>query len=177
LPRAGNHRFRQSEQELTVGSSVAELGDLLRRRKAVVAVAESCTGGLVAKLMTDLAGSSEWFERGLVTYSNRAKQELLGVGPDVLARFGAVSRECADAMARGLMIMTPADWAVAITGIAGPGGGSPGKPVGLVWLAWARRDGAVECAELRLTGTREQIRAASAEAAIAGLLERLRQGG
>lgn len=154
-------------------SVAAELGDLLKRRQAFVAVAESCTGGLVAKTITDVAGSSEWFERGLVTYSNRAKQELLGVSADVLAQFGAVSRECADAMARGLLVMTPADCGVAITGIAGPGGGSPEKPVGLVWLAWARRHGAVEHEMLQLHGTREQIRAAAAEAALKGLIARL----
>ena len=158
-----------------MGSSAAELGDLLKARKAFVAVAESCTGGLLAKLMTDVAGSSEWFERGLVTYSNRAKQDLLGVSADVLAQFGAVSRECADAMARGLLVMTPAEWAVAITGIAGPGGGSPEKPVGLVWLAWVHRPGAVEHEMLQLSGTREQIRAASADAALRGLVARLKR--
>ena len=150
-----------------------ELGRRLTRDKAFLAVAESCTGGLIAKQVTDVAGSSGWFERGLVVYSNQAKQDLLGISPDLLAQFGAVSRECVEAMARGLLVMTPADWAVAVTGIAGPGGGSPEKPVGLVWLAWQRRGGKVESTVLQLVGSREQIREAAAAAALAGLLERL----
>jgi nicotinamide-nucleotide amidase len=150
-----------------------ELGRRLARKRAFLAVAESCTGGLIAKQVTDVAGSSGWFERGLVVYSNQAKQDLLGVSPDLLAQFGAVSRECAEAMARGLLVMTPADWAVAVTGIAGPGGGSPEKPVGLVWLAWQQRGGTVESAVLQLAGSREQVREAAAAAALAGLLERL----
>ena len=150
-----------------------ELGRRLTRKKAFVAVAESCTGGLIAKRITDIAGSSGWFERGLVVYSNAAKQDLLGISPDLLAQFGAVSRECAEAMARGLLVMTPADWAVAVTGIAGPGGGSPEKPVGLVWIAWERRGGKVESQALQLSGSREQVRTAAAEAALAGLLKRL----
>ena len=150
-----------------------ELGRRLAGKKAFLAVAESCTGGLIAKRITDVAGSSGWFERGLVTYSNLAKQDLLGISPDLLAQFGAVSRECAEAMARGLLVMTPADWALAVTGIAGPGGGSPEKPVGLVWLAWNQRGGNVESQVLQLSGTREQIRSAAADAALKGLLERL----
>ena len=150
-----------------------ELGRRLTAKKALLAVAESCTGGLVAKRVTDVAGSSGWFERGLVVYSNQAKQDLLGISADLLAQFGAVSRECAEAMARGLLVMTPAHWAVAITGIAGPGGGSPEKPVGLVWLAWAQRGGGVESEVLQLSGSRAEIRAAAAEAALAGLLKRL----
>ena len=154
-------------------ADAAELGRRLTGRKAFLAVAESCTGGLVAKRVTDIAGSSGWFERGLVVYSNRAKQDLLGISGDLLAQFGAVSRECAEAMARGLLIMTPADWALAVTGIAGPGGGSPEKPVGLVWLAWEHRGGAAESEVLQLSGSREQIRAAAADAALKALLKRL----
>ena len=150
-----------------------DLGRRLSEKRAFLAVAESCTGGLVAKRVTDVAGSSGWFERGLGVYSNQAKQDLLGVPADLLAQFGAVSRECAEAMARGLLVMTPAHWAVAVTGIAGPGGGSPEKPVGLVWLAWQQRGGAPETRALQLAGSREQIREASAEAALKGLLERL----
>lgn len=150
-----------------------ELGRRLAERQAFLAVAESCTGGLIAKRITDVAGSSGWFERGLVVYSNQAKQDLLGVSPDLLAQFGAVSRECAEAMVRGLLVMTPAHWGIAVTGIAGPGGGSPEKPVGLVWLAWEQRGGAAETQALQLSGSREQIRAAAAQAALRGLLERL----
>lgn len=150
-----------------------ELGRRLTEKKAFLAVAESCTGGLIAKRITDIAGSSGWFDRGLVVYSNQAKQDLLGVSPDLLAQFGAVSRECAAAMARGVLVMTPARWALAVTGIAGPGGGSPEKPVGLVWLAWEQRGGTVETEALQLSGSREQIREAAAQAALAGLLARL----
>lgn len=155
---------------------VVEIARLLQARNGHLAVAESCTGGLLAKRLTDLAGSSAWFERGLVTYSNRAKQELLGVGAGLLAAAGAVSRECAEAMARGLIVMSPADWAVAVTGIAGPGGGTADKPVGQVWIAWAERAGTVEAQRLQLAGSREEIREASAQAALQGLLERLRRG-
>lgn len=151
-----------------------ELGRRLSGKQAFLAVAESCTGGLIAKRITDIAGSSGWFERGLVVYSNQAKQDLLGVTPELLEQSGAVSRECALAMARGLLVMTPADWGLAVTGIAGPGGGSPEKPVGLVWLAWSQRGGTVEAEALQLSGSREQIRAAAADAALRGLLKRLR---
>ena len=150
-----------------------ELGRRLAGKKALLAVAESCTGGLIAKRITDVAGSSGWFERGLVVYSNASKQDLLGISPELLARFGAVSRECAEAMARGVLVMTPAQWAIAVTGIAGPGGGSPEKPVGLVWVAWEQRGGKVESEALQLAGNREQIREAAAQAALAGLLKRL----
>jgi nicotinamide-nucleotide amidase len=156
-----------------VDREAEELGRRLTEKKAFLAVAESCTGGLIAKRITDVAGSSGWFERGMVVYSNPSKQELLGISPDLLARHGAVSRECAEAMARGVLVMTPAHWALAVTGIAGPGGGSPEKPVGLVWVAWEQRGGKVETQALQLAGSREQIRAAAAQAALEGLLKRL----
>jgi len=159
-----------------VGSVNEDVGRRLLAKKARLAVAESCTGGLIAKLVTDIAGSSDWFERGLVTYSNASKQDLLGVAPEVIAQHGAVSRETAEAMARGLLVMTPADWGIAVTGIAGPGGGSPEKPVGLVWFAWAHRAGPVEAESRQFPGGREQIRAAAAEAALQGLLKRLETG-
>jgi nicotinamide-nucleotide amidase len=156
-----------------VDREAEELGRRLTGKKAFLAVAESCTGGLIAKRITDVAGSSGWFERGLVVYSNSSKQDLLGISPELLARFGAVSRECAEAMARGVLVMTPAQWAIAVTGIAGPGGGSPEKPVGLVWVAWEQRGGKVESEALQLAGSREQIREAAAQAALTGLLARL----
>jgi len=115
--------------------------DLCRARKLTIATAESCTGGLVAATLTEIPGSSNVFERGFVTYSDAAKAAMLGVPTLVLARFGAVSRETAEAMARGALAHSPADLAVSITGIAGPGGGSPGKPVGLVHFAAAARGG------------------------------------
>lgn len=158
-----------------MGTLAQDLGALLSARKQWLAVAESCTGGLVAQCITEVPGSSGWFERGVVTYSNRAKQDLLGVSPDTLEQHGAVSRETAEAMARGLLVMAPVDWTVALTGIAGPGGGSPEKPVGLVWLAWARRHGPVESAHRKFSGSRAEIREAAAQAALQGLLERLRR--
>jgi nicotinamide-nucleotide amidase len=115
--------------------------DLCRARKLTIATAESCTGGLVAATLTEIPGSSDVFERGFVTYSDAAKAAMLGVPTLVLQRFGAVSRETAEAMARGALAHSPADLAVSITGIAGPGGGSPGKPVGLVHFAAAARGG------------------------------------
>ena len=113
--------------------------DLCRARKLTIATAESCTGGLVAATLTEVPGSSDVVERGFVTYSNAAKSQMLGVPADLIARFGAVSRETAEAMAQGALAHSPADLAVSITGIAGPGGGSPGKPVGLVHFAAAGR--------------------------------------
>src|SRR5215510_5823883 len=115
--------------------------DLCRARKLTIATAESCTGGLVAATLTEVPGSSDVVERGFVTYSNAAKSQMLGVPADLIARFGAVSRETAEAMAQGALAHSPADLAVSITGIAGPGGGSPGKPVGLVHFAAAARGG------------------------------------
>lgn len=122
--------------------SARRLLDELRAKKLMVATAESCTGGLIAALLTEIAGSSDVVERGFVTYSNDAKMELLGVPADVLARVGAVSRETAIAMAEGALARSRADIAVAVTGVAGPGGGSVEKPVGLVHFGCARKGAA-----------------------------------
>jgi nicotinamide-nucleotide amidase len=145
--------------------------------------AESCTGGLIAAACTELAGSSAWFERGFVTYSNEAKTELLGVPAALIAAHGAVSEPVARAMAEGALRGCPrADLAVAVTGIAGPAGGSPDKPVGTVWLAWAWRGevsatapGGIRCdAERQLfKGDRVQVRRATCELALRGLGMRL----
>src|SRR5215510_2198698 len=113
--------------------------DLCRSKTLTIATAESCTGGLVAATLTEIPGSSDVFERGFVTYSNAAKAAMLGVPAATLERFGAVSRETAEAMAKGALAHSPADLAVSVTGIAGPGGSVPGKPVGLVHLAAASR--------------------------------------
>ena len=118
-------------------ADVAMLAEGLLARGAMLATAESCTGGMIAAACTDRAGSSAWFERGFVTYSNAAK--MLGVAPERIAAHGAVSAEVASAMAAGALAHSEATWAVAVTGIAGPGGATPGKPVGTVWLAIARR--------------------------------------
>ncbi len=127
-----------------------------------LATAESCTGGLIAASLTALAGSSAWVERGFVTYSNQAKQELLGVPEDLLARHGAVSQPVAKAMAEGALARSAADMAVAVTGIAGPGGATPTKPVGLVHLAVARRGHETRTLEQLFPGDRTQVREAAA---------------
>ena len=118
-----------------------QLGDLLRQRGYLLSSAESCTGGLIAAACTDRAGSSEWFERGFVTYSNAAKHEMLGVDAALIASHGAVSEPVARAMAAGALQHSRAQVAVAVTGIAGPGGGSASKPVGTVWFAWGLHSG------------------------------------
>jgi nicotinamide-nucleotide amidase len=115
--------------------------DLCRQRTLKIATAESCTGGLLAATFTEIPGSSAVLDRGFVTYSNEAKEAMLGVPSSTLERFGAVSRETAEAMAKGAIARAPVDLAVSITGIAGPGGGAPGKPVGLVHFAGATRSG------------------------------------
>jgi nicotinamide-nucleotide amidase len=138
----------------------------LRQNKMVLATAESCTGGLIAAILTEVPGSSDAFERGFVTYSNAAKTELLGVPPKLLAEHGAVSEETARAMAMGAISHSPAGIAFAVTGVAGPNGGSEAKPVGLVHLAAANRSGKVIHRELRLGDIgRSQIRRASVAAA------------
>ena len=134
------------------------LAEALRAEGLRLVTAESCTGGLIAGACTALAGSSDWFERGMVTYSNEAKTELLGVPAELIARHGAVSEEVALAMAEGAIAHSHADLALAVTGIAGPSGGSPAKPVGTVWLAWAVRGGWAEARLLQLSGDRAGIR-------------------
>jgi nicotinamide-nucleotide amidase len=138
---------------------------LLERRRRVV-VAESCTGGWVAKCLTDIPGSSQWFERGFVTYSNSAKEQSLGVAASVLETFGAVSRPAAEQMAAGALHHSAAALAVAITGIAGPDGGTPEKPVGLVWFARAQHEGAPLALEEHFEGDREAIRRAAVATAL-----------
>ena len=122
-------------------AAAAALLDLCETKGLMLATAESCTGGLVAGALTDIAGSSAVVERGFVTYTDKSKQDMLGVPADTLGRHGAVSRETAEAMAQGALARSPADLAVSITGIAGPGGGSAAKPVGLVHFAVAARNG------------------------------------
>jgi nicotinamide-nucleotide amidase len=150
----------------------AELGRVLLARGWRVSVAESCTGGLVAAAITSVAGSSDWFDVGYVTYSNAAKAALLGVPEATLAAHGAVSEETARAMATGALAKSGADLAVAVTGIAGPSGGTPAKPVGTVCFAWAAKGGAVESATRRFDGNRAGVRAASVHCALEGLLRR-----
>jgi len=137
-----------------------------------MAAAESCTGGWIAKCCTDRAGSSAWFERGFVTYSNAAKTDLLGVDAALLERAGAVSEAVARAMAAGALGRSAADVALAVTGIAGPDGGTPDKPVGTVWFAWAV-GGPVAAECVRFEGGREAVRRQSVRYALEGLLDRL----
>jgi nicotinamide-nucleotide amidase len=146
--------------------------DLCRAESLRVATAESCTGGLVAGAITAVAGSSDVFDRGFVTYSNAAKEEMLGAPRDILERYGAVSAETAREMAQGALARSFADVAVAITGIAGPGGGSADKPVGLVHFACIRKGFGVECVERRFgPQTREAIRDESVRQALEMLIE------
>lgn len=154
---------------------IPRLGELLRARGDKLVSAESCTGGLVAAACTSVAGSSDWFERGFVTYSNAAKTEALGVPAALIARHGAVSEQVARAMAAGALAHSHAQWAVAVTGIAGPGGATPDKPVGLVWLAWAGPQASVTTERCQFDGDRAAVRAQTVLRAIAGLMERLRR--
>jgi len=148
-----------------------ELGTALRRKRAKLAVAESCTGGWVAKCVTDVAGSSQWFDRGFVVYTNRAKQDLLGVSPQALLQFGAVSAQAAKEMAEGALIRSNADLALGITGIAGPDGGSPDKPVGTIWFGWAVRGQPAETRQMRFDGDRDAVRRAAVAAALTRMIE------
>jgi nicotinamide-nucleotide amidase len=148
-----------------------EVLERLRSLHIRAATAESCTGGLIAAVLTEIAGSSDVVERGFVTYSNEAKTELLGVSADLIRRVGAVSAEVAEAMASGALEHSRADVAVSVTGIAGPGGATPTKPVGLVYVGAARRGGAVRHERHVFSGNRSQVRAAAVSKAL-DLLER-----
>ncbi len=148
---------------------VLALADALRARGWRLASAESCTGGLIAAACTSVAGSSAWFERGFVTYSNEAKMQMLGVDAGLIARHGAVSEEVARAMLSGTLATSPVQLAVAVTGIAGPGGAVPGKPVGTVWLAWGTVASA-HALRLQLDGDRTAVRVATVQAALHRLI-------
>lgn len=154
-------------------ADVLALGDALRARHEFVATAESCTGGLIAAACTSVAGSSDWFERGIVSYSNDAKHELLDVPLAAIAAHGAVSEPVARAMAEGAVARSKAHWSIAVTGIAGPGGAVPGKPVGTVWLAIGRRGHATTARLLQLSGDRAAIRAQTTTIALRALRDAL----
>ncbi len=155
-------------QDAQLEQLARQTGSLLRERGLSMAAAESCTGGWIAKVMTDIPGSSQWFERGFVTYSNQAKMDMLGVQADTLAHFGAVSEQVVREMAAGALAHSRAQVAVAVSGIAGPDGGSELKPVGTVWLAWA--DGKGVRAERRwFPGNREEVRRQTVIHALTGL--------
>jgi nicotinamide-nucleotide amidase len=159
-----------------VAVQVERLAALLRRGGERIATAESCTGGLIAAACTSLAGSSDWFERGFVTYSNDAKTEMLGVPAEAIAAHGAVSAEVACAMAEGALANSRASFAVSVTGIAGPGGGSAAKPVGTVWIATAASGEKAVASLLLASGDRAAIRQASVARALELLIERCAAG-
>lgn len=153
-------------------SHLQTIAEHLTSRRQTVTCAESCTGGLLAGALTSLSGSSQWFHQSFVTYSNQAKQDRLGVMPDTLLKHGAVSRETVYEMARGAKAVAQADYALSISGIAGPGGGSAAKPVGTVWFGLATPEGSFEKTAL-FTGDREAVRAQAVEYALAFLAEHL----
>ena len=156
-----------------IATRVTTLAERLLVRGECLACAESCTGGWVAKVCTDLPGSSGWFERGFVTYTNLAKQEMLGVAAATLEAHGAVSEATVREMAQGALTHSAAHWTLAISGIAGPGGGSPDKPVGTVWMAWAGPVGRCRAQRYHFPGDRETVRRQAVAAALQGLLEQL----
>lgn len=157
--------------DTAIAALASRLGQCLGAGQLMAATAESCTGGWIAKALTDIAGSSAWFDRGLVTYSNAAKQDLLGVSAQALTEQGAVSEPVVRQMAEGALARSGANLAVAVSGIAGPGGGSPDKPVGTVWFAWAV-NGRPTTSEQRLfPGDREAVRRQAVCHALEGLLK------
>lgn len=159
-----------SPDDAELEALASALGERLRAHRDHLVTAESCTGGWIAKTVTDIAGSSDWFDCGLAAYSYEAKQALLGVRPQTLETQGAVSRETAVEMVSGALVNSGASVAVAVTGIAGPGGGSEGKPVGTVWIAWKRRGGYPRAELFHFGGDREAIRRQTVRAALDGLL-------
>ena len=146
-----------------------QLGRLLKANGKTIATAESCTGGWIAQVITEVPGSSTWFDRGFVTYSNAAKVQMLDVSPQTLEDYGAVSTETAAEMAAGVLAHSDADVAVAVTGIAGPDGGTPEKPVGTVFIAWAHKNGVSKVVRKQWTGNRRQIREQTVKSAIEGM--------
>lgn len=165
---------RQSEQ-LT-----EQLAELMQESDRRLCLAESCTGGGIAEMVTRLPGSSNWFDCGWVTYSNSAKEAMLGVEPAVIERFGAVSEDCVREMVCGALERSIADYSIAVSGVAGPGGGSAQKPVGTVWIAWAFRPVPGMACEavahrFQFEGDRQMVRAKAIRAALSGLLHQLRE--
>lgn len=150
-----------------------KVGQRLLADKLMLVTAESCTGGGIAATITDIAGSSQWFDRGFVTYTNQAKHEMLGVSEQILSSCGAVSEQTVIEMVQGALKKSQADIAVAVSGIAGPGGGSLEKPVGLVWHAWATRNHQAVTQSEHYLGSRREVRAQTVETALNGILRLL----
>ena len=159
--------------EALLEQAAKQLSQILSARGERLATVESCTGGWVAKLLTDLPGSSAVLEGGFVTYSNQAKQRMVGVSVDTLARYGAVSEQTAAEMAQGALIHSEAEFALSITGVAGPDGGSEEKPVGMVCFGWANREGLLNTETCNFSGDRQSIRAQSVLHALQGVESRL----
>jgi len=160
----------------TLEELAGRVGNLLLEQSRMLVTAESCTGGWVAKCITDIAGSSAWFDRGFVTYSNRAKQDMLDVAAATLEVHGAVSEATVSEMVRGALMHSAADIAVAVSGIAGPGGGVPDKPVGTVWFAWLVPGGAPRVDRRQFDGDREAVRRQAVARALEGLVDVLGAG-
>lgn len=152
-------------------SLAEQVGEAARQHHHRLVAAESCTGGWISKTLTDVPGSSAWFECGMTAYSYEAKQAMLGVQPSTLEEHGAVSRETAIEMVSGALVHSGASLAVAVTGIAGPGGGTDDKPVGTVWIAWKRRGGYPTALVFHFEGDRESVRRQTVAAALHGLLD------
>lgn len=161
--------------DAALAALAAGVGERLAKRGWRLSLAESCTGGWVAKVVTDAAGSSAWFDRGFVTYSNQAKRESLGVSEQTLAVYGAVSEPTVREMAMGALMRSASDVSVAVSGIAGPGGGTPMKPVGTVWFAWSGRDMAVRTQCRHFDGDREAVRRQAVAQALQGILDLLNE--
>ena len=153
----------------------AQVGGLLKSHGLMLATAESCTGGGVAQAITDVAGSSAWFERGFVTYSNLSKQQMLGVSEATLDQRGAVSEAVVREMVAGALANSAAQVALAVSGIAGPDGGTPDKPVGTIWFAWGLKHGVTLARVSRLGGNRSEVRAMAVHTALQGVLDLLGQ--
>lgn len=150
-----------------------KLGGILLQKKYTITTAESCTGGGIAQAITEMSGSSQWFNGSFITYSNECKQKLLSVDASVIAREGAVSKAVVCAMAVGALVQLEADVAIAVSGIAGPDGGVPGKPVGTVWIAWAMKAKDVEATVFHFNGDRVSVRQQAIYAALQGVLSRI----
>jgi nicotinamide-nucleotide amidase len=150
-----------------------QVGHLLKQKGWMLTTAESCTGGWVGQMITAVAGSSAWYDRGFITYTNLSKQEMLGVSGETLDAFGAVSEETAKEMAQGALKHSRAQISVSLSGIAGPGGGTPKKPVGTVCIGWATHHDTITSTTCRLGGDREEIRSRAVAAALRGLVELL----
>jgi len=162
-----------TSQQLPLQQLSEQVGQCLLEKHLWLVTAESCTGGWIAQCITDIAGSSQWFDRGFVTYSNEAKQDMLGVKAQTLSTFGAVSEQTVMEMVQGALANSRADFAVAVTGIAGPTGGSLEKPVGLVWHAWALRDQQPETQVEHYLGNRFEVREQTVATALRGILRLL----